>query len=79
MTRYNMSIATSSVQKGMTISAEYKIVGGNAYEGEYIITPSAETITLPTEQRFLLNDIVVNPIPSNYGLITWNGSYLTVS
>lgn len=79
MARYNMTVATSSVQMGMSLSAEYKVVGGKAYEGEYIITPSAEAITLPTDQRFLIDNITVNPIPSNYGLITWNGSYLTVS
>lgn len=49
------------------------------YSGEYEFTPSAETQTLPTAMRELTQDIVINPIPSNYGLITWNGSTLTVS
>ena len=26
-----------------------------------------------------LRSVTVRPIPSNWGLITWNGSYLTVS
>ena len=31
------------------------------------------------EMRVLAQDIVVNPIPSNYGLITYDGSTITVS
>ena len=49
------------------------------YEGEYTVTPSTETQTLATNGKVLLDDITVNPIPNNYGLITWNGSVLTVS
>ena len=49
------------------------------YEGEYTITPSAEAQTLPSTDTVMHGDIVINPIPSNYGLITWNGATLTVS
>lgn len=49
------------------------------YDGPMEITPTQETQTLDTEMKSVLGDIVVNPIPSNYGLITWNGSTLTVS
>ena len=52
---------------------------GATYEGSYTITPSGETQTLPTYGRLLTNNIVVNPIPNNYGLITYNGSTITVS
>ena len=38
-----------------------------------------ETQTLATAEKTVLENIVINPIPSNYGLITWNGSVLTVS
>lgn len=50
-----------------------------AYEGEYTFTPSAETQVIETERKWLTNNITINPIPSNYGLITWDGSSLTVS
>lgn len=56
-----------------------EIVGGESYEGEYTVTPSQEAQTLPTAGCLLTQNVVVNPIPSNYGLITWNGSTLTVS
>ncbi len=49
------------------------------YEGSYTVTPSAETQTLNTQGLVMTGDVVVEAIPSNYGLITWNGSYLTVS
>ena len=49
------------------------------YEGQTEITPSEETQTLQTANRTVLQNIVINPIPSNYGKITWNGSTLTVS
>lgn len=49
------------------------------YDGPYEVTPSQSTQTLPTANKTLLNNVTVNPIPSNYGLITWNGSVLTVS
>ena len=49
------------------------------YEGATEVTPSDTMQTLYTANRTLVTDIVINPIPSNYGLITWNGSALTVS
>ena len=52
---------------------------GTPYSGEYEFTPSAETQTIPTSNKTLAQDITINPIPSNYGLITWDGSTLTVS
>lgn len=43
-------------------------------------TPSQEEQIVTADEGFTgLSSVKVNPIPSNYGLITWNGSYLTVS
>lgn len=52
---------------------------GTPYTGEYEFTPTSETQTIPTENKALAQNIIINPIPSNYGLITWDGSTLTVS
>ena len=49
------------------------------YTGAIEVTPSAERQTLPTINRTVTDNIIINPIPSNYGLITWNGATLTVS
>ena len=49
------------------------------YTGDYAVTPSGETQTLNTNGLRMTDNVTVNPIPSNYGLITWNGAVLTVS
>lgn len=50
-----------------------------AYEGSYEATPSNERQIFSTTLKTMFEDFVVNPIPSNYGLITWDGTTLTVS
>ena len=70
------------VGEGDTVSlhaSEGITIYPDPYTGEYTITPSAETQTLSTEGLMMTSNVTVNPIPSNYGLITWNGSTLTVS
>ena len=54
-------------------------VGVDPYEGEYEVTPNRAAQVLTTSGKYLQKNIVVNPIPNNYGLITWNGTTLTVS
>ena len=54
-------------------------VGVEPYTGEYEFTPTQQTQTVEIAHKTALADIVINPIPSNYGLITWNGATLTVS
>lgn len=49
------------------------------YTGETVIVPSQERQILHTSMSTVLSNITVEPIPSNYGLITWNGTTLTVS
>lgn len=54
-------------------------VNVDPYTGAYEFTPTTSIQTAPTASKYLTRNIVINPIPSNYGLITWNGSTLTVS
>ena len=49
------------------------------YTGSYEFTPTQSTQTAPTANKTLTGNITINPIPSNYGLITWDGATLTVS
>lgn len=49
------------------------------YTGETEVTPSQEEQILGTENKIVLENITIKPIPSNYGLITWDGATLTVS
>ena len=65
-----------SLQLGLETPGEYI---GESYGGPYEVTPTAEIQTLETAHRLMTENTVINPIPNNYGLITWNGSVLTVS
>ena len=64
---------------GLSIGGELYEVGPPEYEGGYEVTPSSEPQELPTAGHLMLDNVTVGAIPSNYGLITWNGSALTVS
>lgn len=61
------------------MSAQVRIDRLPDYDGATEVTPSGETQILRTAGKSVESDIIVNPIPSNYGLVTWNGSVLTVS
>lgn len=67
---------TASMGGTMTIPT---VVAPPIYDGPYEVTPGASAVTLETNGMAMAGDIVINPIPSNYGLITWNGSTITVS
>ena len=69
--------------KGITMSLGTDIVTGQSkydvYDGAYEVTPSSDTQVLETGAKLMTQNVTVNPIPSNYGLITYNGSFITVS
>ncbi len=67
---------TGSLEGELTIP---KIIEPETYRGTHEVTPSGEAQILMTAEKVVKENIVINPIPSNYGLITWNGSKLTVS
>lgn len=54
-------------------------IRADEYTGATTVVPSPFQQILETTDKLLVTDIIVEPIPSNYGLITWNGSVLTVS
>lgn len=56
-----------------------KVVSADPYLGEYEYTPTRETQTIEIAGKLAAQNIIINPIPQNYGLISWNGSTLTVS
>ena len=64
-------------------SEEFNVDFGDAvqkeYQGTYQVTPSDQTQTLYTANRILSQNITIDPVPNNYGLIGWDGSTLTVS
>lgn len=60
-------------------NAQTIVIGADPYEGEYVVTPSAVRQILQTKNKCMGENVVVEPIPSNYGLITYNGFEITVS
>lgn len=69
-------------QKAIEIETATQVVVSRVapdYEGGYEFTPTEEQQVVPTAGKILEENIVINPIPSNYGLITYNGFKLTVS
>lgn len=52
---------------------------GELYDGPYSVTPSEEAQTLSTTGLNMEQDIVIAPIPNNYGLVTRAGANLTIT
>ena len=55
--------------------AEYDLP---VYDGITEITPSNQAQVLQTSNKALTRNIVVNPIPEDYGRLLWSGNTLTV-
>lgn len=72
---------TATLARGQTLSAhvEKAVVEPPTHGGPYEVTPTNSTQVIPTSGLLMTDDFKVNPIPSNYGLITWDGSTLMVS
>ena len=71
-----------SLSAPATISGELTIPASSSavyYTGEYEFTPTRETQVININHKEALRNITINPIPQNYGLITYNGSIITVS
>lgn len=68
---------TYGLSTGVPVAREY--IERPAYEGAYEATPSEETQTLLTKHFRMTDNVVINSIPSNYGLITWDGTVITVT
>ena len=70
-----------SGSESVAMSAEPYIVVDRSivYDGPYEWTPTDEIQTIEIAGKKAIDHIKINPIPQNYGLITWNGSTLTVS
>lgn len=70
-----------SQPKDISVNIDTKIEAAivDRYGGAYEFTPTNETQTIYAGGLLVERDITIHPIPSNYGLIEWNGSTLTIS
>lgn len=57
----------------------YRVTELPDWEGPYEVTPSDSEQVLEVDGHAMRGNLVVQPIPSNWGRITWDGSTLTVS
>lgn len=61
------------------VGTEIRAAVTERYDGPYQVTPGQAAQVLQTSGKVMGDNVTVEAIPSNYGLITWNGSVLTVS
>lgn len=76
---YDFQVAQEALAFELDVGTAIETVSGQHYEGPTEVTPTEETQVLETQGLFMDQNITINPIPSNYGKITWDGSVLTVS
>lgn len=81
---YDKVVLDGEFSLDVQLDGEFGVVidGGGGlpvYTGETVVTPTQETQVLETANYSVLENITINPIPHNYGLITFDGSVLTVS
>ena len=76
-----LSVSVDSQKMGVSfgtpIARDY--VDRDPYEGAYTVDPGQSAVVLETRNLWMHENVTVNPIPNYYGLITWDGSKLTVS
>lgn len=48
------------------------------YDGPTEVTPGEEPQVLNTQNKTLVNRVVVHPIPTNYGKIIWDGRRIRI-
>lgn len=54
------------------------VIGVEAYDGPYEVTPGEQPQRIPVEHKWMREDLIVGAIPSDYGRLSWNGHTLTV-
>ena len=77
--QFALGVSENSVQVSFGVSTQIVTSTVPDYDGPYDFTPSSELQTIETNGYRMTDNVTINPIPNNYGLITWNGSIITVS
>ena len=77
--RISLNVAEDGALNLATEQVRNVYIERPVYDGSLTITPSADAQVLDTKGKRFTGNLTVAPIPNNYGLITWNGAYLTIS
>ena len=78
MITIQMQVAASRAAVPVTLGASYASANVDPYTGTYEVTPNEDTQTLSTRRKYLVEDVIVHPIPSNYGRISVAHNVITV-
>ena len=76
---YSLTVSQSRTEWSAGEYVEMHIADLPEYDGPTTVVPSGSAQVLATAGRAVLTDITIDPIPSNYGLITWDGHTILVS
>lgn len=88
MPRYSLAVAEDTYQLEVSQASaswtageyvEMRSTDLPEYTGSVDVVPTGSAQVLSTAGTALATNIIVEPIPSNYGLITWDGQTITVS
>ena len=72
-------VLTGTVSAEASLSGSLTIAGSiPSYHGSFEVTPGDEPQTVECAGLLMPQDIIINPVPSNYGRIEWNGVSLSV-
>ncbi|MBR4623369.1 MAG: hypothetical protein IKO45_02275 [Clostridia bacterium] len=78
----NSTVVDSEISILNVLNGEYgtyqRVTSFDVYTGATDITPTQEVQVLQTKDKGLQVNITIQPIPSNYGRISYNGRYMTV-
>ncbi len=77
--RFDFSVTFGESDFEVSFGEVASIIDLPVYDGAYEVTPGPEAQTLRTADKTMIRDVVIGPVPDNYGLISWNGATLTVS
>ena len=63
---FNVKFRETDKSFGIKFSEVQKVteyIGGEEYEGEYVVTPKVTEQSLPTKEKVLIEDITIKEIP----------------
>lgn len=78
-TSYQLGVNSNLYTIPLHSDMAFEIVDANIYSGAYEVTPTSQEQTLYTNNLLMADDVIIKAIPNNYGLITYNGSYIRVT
>lgn len=78
-TCYELDVGEDSLDWGVNEYVEIHTSEYPKYHGQTEFEPTTSQQLIHVAGMTLLEDLVIDPIPSNYGRITYDGSKLTVS